>query len=465
MTKKLWGGRFKKEIDKDFFEFQKSIRYDYKLATYDIIHSLIHVNALNKAGILENKEKIVLQGALMKVAEDIKKEIGNNQFEAGTSEDIHTDIQNRVERKLGKKYGELALKLHTLRSRNDQIVFDERFYCVEKTLSVCDLIVDLRKSLLDLAVKNSGREFIGYTHTQRAQIIDFMNYLFAYCDMFTRDSNRLERYYDHLAIFIGAGALAGSSLSKRNYNDAIKQNLGIEANSKVKVTDNPIDNISDRDFIIEFLSTLAIIQMHLSRFAEDLILYSTKEFNLIKLPEEFCTGSSLMPHKKNPDFLELVRGSTGKIYGNVISILTTMKSLPLAYNRDMQLDKEPLFSSVETVEEELTIMAKFIKFIELNEVRIKDILKKDISLYATEIAELLVRKEKVPFKKAHDMVGKFIILFEDRGGDVKNIKDEELTNIHVRLKDIIKTVTKSKYAVSSKKTFRRVIPKIKEIKR
>jgi len=465
MTKKLWGGRFKKKIDKDFFEFQKSIRYDYKLAEYDILHSLIHIGALQKAGILKDKEPMILKDAINKVAEDIKKEIGSSRFKAKKSEDIHTEIQNRVEKKLGKRWSPLALKLHTLRSRNDQIVFDARCYCATKSLYIEKALNSLGINLLSLADNYLGQKFIGYTHTQRAQEIYFTDYLLAFERMFNRDVDRIDRFYENLFVYIGAGALTGSSLSGKNYNDAIKEYLTVVEAKKIKTTDNPLDNISDRDFIIEFLSILSIIQMHLSRLAEDLILYSTKEFNLIELPEEFCTGSSLMPHKKNPDFLELVRGNTGKIYGNLMSILTTMKGLPLAYNRDMQLDKEPLFSSVETAEEELKIMAKFIKLIKLKEANVKAILEKDLSLYATEIAELLVRKEELPFKKAHDIVGKFIILLESRGGEIKKIGDEELRDIHPNLKEIIKVVTKPGYAVSSRKTFSRRNHKIKDIKK
>jgi len=457
MSKKLWGGRFKKETDKDFFEFQKSIQYDYKLAEYDILHSVIHVSALEKAGILKSREASLLTGALKKVKEAIKSEIENNKFHVNESEDIHTEIQNRVEKRLGKKYGLLALKLHTLRSRNDQIVFDERFYCVKKTIHIAMATSNLGKEFLSLAKKHLKEKFIGYTHTQRAQVVYFADYLLAFNDMFFRDAQRSSRFAENLAIYIGAGALTGTSLSVKNYNDAIKKSLSKKEASGVQVTDNPLDNISDRDFIIEFLSILSIIQMHLSRLAEDLILYSTKEFNLIELPEEFCTGSSLMPHKKNPDLLELVRGNTGRIYGNLLSILTTMKGLPSTYNRDMQLDKEPLFSSVETVEKELKIMAKLIKQIKLNETKIKAILEKDITLYATEIAELLVRREKVAFKKAHDIVGKFIILLESMDGDFKKIKDKELDNIHPKLKSIIRVVTNPEYAVTSRKTFKRVI--------
>lgn len=453
MSKKLWGGRFKKEIDKDFFEFQKSIHYDYKLAEYDIYHSLIHITALRKAGILKENEWKKLVSSL----KEILTEIEEGKFKPDlNSEDIHTEIQNRIE----KKAGALALKLHALRSRNDQIVFDEKFYCLRKSTDVGTGLVDLMKSLLFLAENNMREKFIGYTHTQRAQAIYFPDYILAFSSMFGRDANRLSGFCKDLCICIGAGALTGSALSRKNYNEAIRESSFIRQGGKIKPVESPLDNVSGRDFIVEFISILSIIQMHLSRLSEDLILYSTKEFNFIDLPEEFCTGSSLMPQKKNPDFLELVRGNTGRIYGNLISILTTMKGLPLAYNRDMQLDKEPLFSSVEIIESELKLMARFIKKIKLNTRAIKESLE-DESLYATELAEFLVIKRNVPFKEAHALVGKLMRDTQDKNKKVKEMSDEELKCYHRELNQkVIRKIMNPQYAVSSKKTFIRRMPKL-----
>lgn len=403
MSKKLWGGRFKKKIDKDFFEFQKSIQYDYKLAKYDIVHSLIHVGALGNTGILSKPEKVKLVNALKKIREDI--ETGRFKYKKD-SEDIHTDIQNKVEKQVGK----LALKLHSLRSRNDQIVFDEKAYCFYESGDMIKSLIDLSASISFLGNKYKNLKIVGYTHTQRAQPVFFYDYMNAFWCMFQRDRERLFNFWENIKIYIGAGALAGSSITKNAYNEAIKdvqKRVPSYNFYAVKPYVNSLDNISDRDFIVEFLSIISIIQMHLSRMSEDFILYSTKEFDFLELPEEFCTGSSLMPHKKNPDFLELVRGYTGRIYGNLISILTTMKGLPLTYNRDMQLDKEPLFSSVETIQDEIKIMAKFIKEIKLNKDKIKEALK-DHALYATAQADDLVRKKGMSFKEAHDAVGKMI---------------------------------------------------------
>ena len=403
MSKKLWGGRFKKKIDKDFFEFQKSIQYDHKLAKYDIVHSLIHVIALGWAGgILSSKEK----SKLIKTLKEIRKDIKRGKFTYDkNSEDIHTDIQNKVEKKLG----ELSLKLHTLRSRNDQIAFDEKAYCYEEGANTEKALAGLLKSIKFLTNKYKKSFIVGYTHTQRAQKVEFKDYLGAFYNMFERDKKRLAGFWKNISIHIGAGALAGSII-KKNYDKAIKEKIGGKGFS-ITPSVNTLDDISDRDFIIEFLSIISILQMHLSRLAEDFILYSTKEFNFVNLPEEFCTGSSMLPHKKNPDFLELVRGYTGRIYGNLISVLTTMKGLPLTYNRDMQLDKEPLFSSVEIIKQEIEIMARFIKGVKLNKAVIQKVLK-DPDLNTVRQVEDLVLKKGITFKQAHDMVGHSIALKE-----------------------------------------------------
>jgi len=425
MTKKLWGGRFKKEIDKDFFEFQKSISYDYKLAEYDIYHSLIHINALKKAEILTLAEHKKLSEAL----NELLTEVETGKINPGANdEDIHTFIQNEVE----KKVGEVALKLHTLRSRNDQIVFDEKFYCLDQIANINDLLNNgLLKSLSFLQKKYQNLYILGYTHTQRAQKISLEDYKSSIDVMFKRDIDRLNKLFESISITIGSGAFKGTPLTNE-YDKAIEEFLSkvkkkMQDKSKFTKAESPLENVSDRDFIIEFLSILAILQMHLSRFAEDLILYSTKEFNFVDLPEEFCTGSSLMPHKKNPDFLELVRGGSGKIYGNLMNVLTVMKGLPFTYNRDMQFDKEPLFSSVEFVKEELKIFSKFIKGLEFKTKEIEKALE-DESLYAVDLAEYLVRK-KVSFKEAHDVVGKLIRFAEDNNCKIKDIEDKDLKNI------------------------------------
>lgn len=448
MAKKMWGGRFKKKINKDFFEFQKSIQYDYKLAEYDIYHSIIHVNALEEANLLSSKEAKKLTSALNSIFAEVRE----GKFKPDpNAEDIHTDIQNRV----AKKTGKLALKLHTLRSRNDQIVFDEKWYCYKEGVYILSLLNVILNSLNSFGNKYKDIFLPGYTHTQRAQVVSFFNYTGAFFCMLERDFERLDTFLKKSSIYIGSGALAGSTIPKSAYSEAIKKFLGSLKpslkHSKSYTVRNSLDNVASRDFVIEFLNILAILQMHLSRMAEDFILYSTKEFGFFDLPEEFCTGSSLMPHKKNPDFLELVRGNTGRIYGNMLSVLTTMKGLPLTYNRDMQLDKEPLFSSTEIIESELKIMAQLIKKIKLNVEKIQQALE-DEELYATELIEFLVH-EGVAFREAHDIIGRLIRYSQDKQIKIRDLSDRVLKTFHKKLhhKDI-KRIMNPGYAVSSKKS-------------
>jgi len=445
---KLWGGRFKKEVNKDFFEFQKSIQYDYKIVEYDIYHSIIHVTALEEAGLLNKDEAEKLTAVLSDIFEDVR----DGKFKPNpNSEDIHTDIQNRVSRKLGK----LAGKLHTLRSRNDQVVFDEKWYCYKEGVYILSLLNVVLANLNHLG--NSYRNvFIpGYTHTQRAQVVSFINYTGAFFCMLERDFERVDAFLKKSSIYIGSGALAGSTIPKAAYSEALKKFLGSSKpqlkHSKSYTVKNSLDNVASRDFVIEFLSILSILQMHLSRMAEDFILYSTKEFGFFNLPEEFCTGSSLMPHKKNPDFLELVRGNTGKIYGNMVSVLTTMKGLPLTYNRDMQLDKEPLFSSTEVVEQELKIVANLIKGLKLNKGRIKEALE-DEELYATELVEFLVH-QGVAFSEAHKSIGELIRYAEDNQAKIKDMPDKVLAKFNKKLhhRNISKLMS-AEHAVASKKS-------------
>jgi argininosuccinate lyase len=447
MEKKLWGGRFKKEINKDFFEFQKSIQYDYKLAMYDIYHSMIHISALVYTKVLTVEEANKLELALLGILKEIKEE----KFKYNPdSEDIHTEIQNRLE----AKFKDTALKLHSFRSRNDQVIFDEKYYCVHRGMEIERLIAKVFVSLTELSHKYKDSFFIGYTHTRRAQVIKFSNYILSFGRMLERDLKKMENFCKNIEIFIGSGALAGSYIKGEHYNKAIGEFIKKYSHDfpcKISLTKNSLDNVSNRDFLIDFLAMLAVLQMHLSRMAEDFILYSTKEFGYLELPEEFCTGSSYMPHKKNPDFLELVRGYTGKIYGNLFSLLTTMKGLPLAYNRDMQLDKESMFSSVEIIKKELEILAKFIREIRLNEDVIEKVLE-DESLYATELAEYLVGKG-VPFKKAHEIIGRLVRYSEDKNIKLKDMVDDILRDFSVHLsKKEIKKIFSPHFAVESKRS-------------
>ncbi|RKY36551.1 MAG: argininosuccinate lyase [Candidatus Omnitrophota bacterium] len=447
MAEKLWGGRFKKQMDADFERFSKSIHYDYQLAEYDLLHTKIHTIALRNSGIFTDQEADKVLKTLDVLLLDIEKD-GFKQYM--DCEDVHTAIQNRLEEKIGT----LVLKLHTLRSRNDQVVFDEKLFCKKKAFYIATLLTGILENLQVLANKYSKQAFPGYTHLQRAQVVRFTDYLQAYYKMFNRDRERLVNFAQKLYTYIGSGALAGTCLKCSDYSQAIKEVLAGTDIEHIGVVDNPLDNVSSRDFIVEFLSILSIAQMHLCRIAEDFILYSTQEFNYFDLPEEFCTGSSLMPHKKNPDFLELVRGHTGIVNGNLISLLTSLKAMPLTYNRDLQLDKPPLFSSIGIIEDELTIMGKFILGIKLNEVVINKALD-DQRFYATELAEFLVFKG-VAFKDAHNIVGRLIRYAEDEKIKIKDISDEKLKTFHHELnRENVRKIMCSEYAVKTKKSILR----------
>jgi argininosuccinate lyase len=450
MSKKLWGGRFKKQMDPDFYEFQKSIQYDHKLAMYDVFHSLIHIRALVHTNVLSASGAYQLERALADILKEIKA--GTFVYHPG-SEDIHTEIQNRLEAKLG----EIALKLHSFRSRNDQIAFDVAFYSVHQAQEIFKLLVALQESLLELARKHKGEFFVGYTHTRRAQVIKFSSYVKGFVSMLHRDQHRFDDFFKHTYIFIGAGALAGSYIKSADYDKAVKRFMSTYCKDlpvKISVVKNPLDHVSNRDAVILFLSAAATLQMHLSRMAEDFILYSTPEFDYFDLPEEFCTGSSYMPHKKNPDFLELVRGYTGRIYGNLTSILTTMKGLPSTYNRDMQLDKEPLFSSVETIKSELSLLSSFVKGMALNTASVKKVLG-DETMYATELAEYLVGKG-IAFRNAHEIIGKLVRHAEENDMKLTDIPDHALAGFSPVLNQkVLKQIINPHFAVNTKRSIRK----------
>ncbi|MFA6617916.1 MAG: argininosuccinate lyase [Candidatus Neomarinimicrobiota bacterium] len=446
MAKKLWGGRFTKPIDPEFEQFSQSIHYDIVLAEYDILHSILHVKALNKAELLSNEETNQLLEALYILMQEVK----NNEFTPDPQEeDIHSAVQNILEKRIGK----LALKLHTLRSRNDQIAFDVKAYSFSSALKLWEALTELVKAFLVLAKKTKGLPYIGYTHTQRAQIIQFSDYSKAYAIMFDRDRERLEDYLKHTKVRIGAGALAGSSIPHQAYTDAIHEEDPRDA-LKMRVVENSLEHVADRDFVIELLSHASLIQMHLSRFAEDMILYTTAEFDYIDLPEEFCTGSSLMPHKKNADLMELLRGHSGTIYGNLMALLVTMKGLPLTYNRDMQLDKEPLFRSIDIILSELDQVSRMVPGIELKSNKINKALE-DEHLYGVEIAEFLVNKG-MAFKDAHNVVGKLVRYSEDNNVLIKEIPNEKLQEFHPALNSAsLKSIMTPEYAIKQKKSIRR----------
>jgi argininosuccinate lyase len=377
--------------DKQAQNYVASIPFDRRLYRQDIEGSIAHARMLTKQGIIAKSEA----ETIIKGLTSIRKEIERGKFQFKTAlEDIHMNIEAR----LFEKIGDVAGKLHTARSRNDQIALDLRLLVKEEISKTIDKIKALQASLVELAKANKDVIMPGYTHLQQAQPILLAHHLLAYFDMFQRDK---ERFHDCLGrtdvLPLGSGALAGVPYPIDR--EFVARQLGFS-----KVSTNSLDAVSDRDFVIEYEAAAAIAMMHLSRLAEELILWSSSEFGFIEIGEAFTTGSSIMPQKKNPDVAELARGKTGRVYGHLMGILTTMKSLPLAYNRDMQEDKEGLFDTVDTLHTSLEVFAGMVKTIKVNTERISQAMKTDYIL-ATDLADYLVNKG-LPFRKAHGVVAK-----------------------------------------------------------
>jgi argininosuccinate lyase len=379
------------QADKQTQNYLASIPFDRRLYRQDIEGSIAHARMLAKQGIIaKNEAETIIKGL-----NSIRKEIERGKFQFKTElEDIHMNIEAGLFEKIGNAAG----KLHTARSRNDQIALDLRLFVKEEILKTIDKIKALQTSLVELAEANRDVIIPGYTHMQQAQPVLLAHHLLAYFEMFERDK---ERFYDCLkrtdVLPLGSGALAG--VPYRLDRKFVARELGFS-----KVSTNSLDAVSDRDFVIEYAAVAAIVMMHLSRLAEELVLWSSSEFGFIEIGEAFTTGSSIMPQKKNPDVAELARGKTGRVYGNLMGIITTMKSLPLAYNRDMQEDKEGLFGTVDTLQSSLEVFAGMIKTIKVNTERISQAMKTDYIL-ATDLADYLVKKG-LPFREAHGVVAR-----------------------------------------------------------
>ncbi len=392
-NRKLWGGRFNLSTDKLVDEFNASISFDKRLYPYDIRGSIAHAKMLAVQGIITTMESDQIIIGLDQILNEI--ETGKFIF-SQADEDIHMAVEKRLIEIIGDTGG----KLHTARSRNDQVALDIRLYIRDQVESIKSLIIGFLEVLVKRAEKDIDVISPGFTHLQAGQPILFSHYFLAYFQMLKRDYTR----FTDLAIRLnysplGAGALAGTSFN-------IDRHFVAKELDFYGVTENSIDSVSDRDFALELLSTISITMMHLSRFSEEIILFSTSEFNYITLSDDFCTGSSIMPQKKNPDVAELIRGKTARVYGNMITLFTLMKALPLAYNKDMQEDKEPIFDSVDTVTMSLKIFASMIDKMELNADKLKMAATKGYST-ATDIADYLVRKG-LPFRQAHYIVGKVV---------------------------------------------------------
>ena len=409
---KLWGSRFTGKLNKLAQSFTFSIEYDHKLALYDCHGSIAHARMLGKQGIIPKKDATKLVNGLKALIKRIDS--GRYKFDP-KSEDVHTDIQV----KLKKIVGSPADKLHTARSRNDQVTLDVKLYCLDHINTIITMIKVLQKSIVTFAGKNSAVIIPAYTHLQSAQLVLMSHHMLAYVEMLERDKDRFKGCFMRTdSNPLGSCALSGSSLPiDRNY---VTQQLGM-----LKTTQNSMDSVADRDFVIELVSNISLIGMHLSRLCEDLILWVTSEFNFISIDDAFCTGSSIMPHKKNPDVLELIRGGTSKFPGRLCELLTLMKSLPLTYNRDMQMDKPALFDCVETIEDMLPLMAQLIKSIKVKKENIAQAVDSQY-FYSVDILEYLIKKG-VSYRDAHDIVGTMVKKCLD-----KNINISDLTLVQLQ---------------------------------
>jgi argininosuccinate lyase len=408
---KLWGGRFKGEADAEFARFNASFAFDRRLIEADIDASLAHAEALAAAGILTEDEGQKIAAGLREVLRRACEEKG--YLDSREAEDVHSF----VEAELAAAIGDAGYKLHTGRSRNDQVATDLRIFLRREIDRIADLLREAQRALIDLGDANSDCIIPGYTHMQRAQPILFPHYLLAYFEMMKRDRARLKDVRVRVnQLPLGAGALAGTGFELDR--EMIARRLGFDG-----LCENSVDAVSDRDFAIEFIGAAAIAMIHLSRLAEDLIIYSTAEFGFIELSDAVSTGSSLMPQKKNPDSLELIRGKAGRVFGHHAALLATMKGLPLAYNKDMQEDKQALFDTIDTLGGSLAVMTTVLRNVTVH----RDKMGKAAStgyLNATDLADYLVRKG-LEFRKAHEMVGRVVTHALERGKPLEEVTLEE----------------------------------------
>src|SRR5437588_1071333 len=408
----LWGGRFQGETDPVFAEFNSSFGFDRRLFAVDVQASMAHCDGLETAGVLTNSESQRIKSALKMIGD--RGQASADYFNEQPAEDVHTFVEAR----LVEMIGDLGRKLHTGRSRNDQVATDLRLWLRDEIDRLVALLNDSQITLVDLAEANRDLVIPGYTHLQRAQPVLFANWCLAYLEMLARDRERLADVRKRLNVLpLGSAALAGTSYSIDR--ESVARELGFDSVSR-----NSLDAVSDRDFCIEFASAASMIMMHLSRLAEDIILYSTTEFGFFELSDAVATGSSLMPQKKNPDSMELVRGKAGRVFGHLSSLLTMMKGLPLAYNKDMQEDKEAIFDIVDTVTNCLTVTATVLRNIRVNQSQAREAATHGY-LNATELADYLVRKG-MPFRQAHETVGRIVTLAVDRGCELGGLPLPEL---------------------------------------
>jgi len=415
MTKKVWGGRFSQDTDALVNRFNASIGFDRRLYTYDIEGSIAHCRMLAAQGIIKDDEATAIVEALG----TIRRELDHGEF---SFDDDYEDIHGLIEKALVDKIGALGEKIHTGRSRNDQIALDVRLYIRDVIASVLELIQDNQRALVHAAEENLDAIMPGYTHLQRAQPVLLSHHLMAYHEMFRRDRERFQEGLTRVNVLpLGSAALAGSTFDLNR--KMVADELGFE-----QISRNSMDAVSDRDFVLEFLFNAAVLMMHLSRLSEEIVIWSSQEYGFAIISDAFCTGSSIMPQKKNPDLPELIRGKTGRVYGHLMSLLTTMKGLPLTYNKDMQEDKEALFDALDTVQICLEVMARLFGEISFNKERLREATQGGF-LVATDLADYLVRKG-VPFRQAHEIVGKMVLLAMAEKKELHELTLDQMKGFH-----------------------------------
>ncbi len=424
---KLWGGRFQKETDKAVERFNNSLPFDKRFYKEDIEGSIAHATMLGKQGILSEKDCKDITDGLRGILNDLNEGKLDFNYE-------YEDIHSFVEATLTERIGDAGKRLHTGRSRNDQVALDMRLYVRNEIDNIKELIRELLIVLLDTMKANTDTIMPGFTHLQKAQPLTLAHHMGAYFEMFKRDTGRLNDIRKRMnECPLGAGALAGTTYPlDREYTAGL---LGFD-----KATENSMDSVSDRDYIIELLSALSTIMMHLSRFSEEFIIWNTNEYRFIELDDAFSTGSSIMPQKKNPDIAELIRGKTGRVYGSLMAMLTSLKGLPLAYNKDMQEDKEGTFDAIDTVKDCLALFTAMLKSTTFN----KEIMSKSAGggfTNATDAADYLVNKG-VPFREAHGIIGRLVIYASEEGKSLDELTLSEYKNISpVFEEDIYKAVS------------------------
>lgn len=407
----LWGGRFTKQTDEQVFAFNASISFDCKMVHEDIRGSIAHATMLEKQGIITNEEKNAILNGLQEILQEVEEGLLRMT-------EKYEDVHSFVEANLIEKIGDAGKKLHTGRSRNDQVALDMRLYTRKQILSTDGLLVNLMQVLLRIMEENLDTYMPGFTHLQKAQPVSLAHHFGAYVEMFRRDRSRLQDILSRMNYCpLGAGALAGTTYPlDRDYVASLLDFDGSTVNS--------MDSVSDRDYVIEFLSALSIIMMHLSRFCEEIIIWNSNEYRFVEIDDAFSTGSSIMPQKKNPDIAELVRGKTGRVYGALVSLLTTMKALPLAYNKDMQEDKEMAFDAYDQVQNCLVVFTGMVDTMKFR----KDVMAKSAMMgftNATDAADYLVLKG-IPFRDAHGIIGQLVLYCIDKNCSIEDVTLEKL---------------------------------------